>query len=82
MIHGHAFIKGTPTTEHYYVCGDLREFDDVQKIIGSTNYGVINLKNHGFLIYSNDLLVLKNIIEGCDFYYEREQLVYECENKE
>lgn len=71
MIHGHAFVKGAPTTEHYYVCGDLREFDDVNKLINGQNYGIINLKNHGFLIYGYSLEIIEMLIDNSEFYYDR-----------
>lgn len=70
FIHGHAFIKDAPTTEHYYPCGDLREVEDIVKIIeksGNDSFGVINLKNHGFLIYSDSLEVLDKIIDTLEF---------------
>jgi hypothetical protein len=53
------------------LCGDLREADEIILIISKNNYGVINLKNHGFLIYSDTLENLKNVIDGLTFSYRR-----------
>jgi len=69
MIHGHAFIKGAKFTSTYYLCGDLRESEEVIKIIGDNNFGFINLKNHGFLIYADSLSTLTQIIKKSEFYY-------------
>lgn len=66
FIHGHAFIKGVPTTEHYYPCGDMREVPEILKVIKG-EAGVINLKNHGFLIYSDTIERLENIVETLEF---------------
>lgn len=32
-------------------------------------YGIINLKNHGFLIYSNTIEQLEELIKKTEFYY-------------
>ena len=73
MIHGHAFIKEAPTTENYYLCGDVREADEVSSIIKGK--GAINLKNHGFLIYAETIedleAVVNSLINKNAFYYER-----------
>ena len=55
MIHGHAFLRGAPTTKSYYPCGDLREVDDVVDTIQRTGEGTLNLKNHGFLLAARSL---------------------------
>lgn len=74
MIHGHAFIKGAPMTNEYYLCGDVREAYEVAEIITNPK-GVINLKNHGFLIYANTIEsleeIVNNLISEGEFYYER-----------
>lgn len=74
MIHGHAFIKGAPTTDEYYLCGDVREAYAVSKLIKES--GAINLKNHGFLLYARTLEELCNVvntlIDKGEFLYERE----------
>ena len=73
MIHGHASIKGAPTTNNYYLCGDVREADEVSTLI-KDNWA-INLKNHGFLICSQGIgdlkLVVNSLINHNKFYYER-----------
>lgn len=72
MIHGHAFLKEKEfsfphwKTDEYYLCGDIREADSVLKKISdidSPNYGVVNLKNHGFLIFSDSLENVETIID-------------------
>jgi len=62
MIHGHAFLKGnsypfyTGETERYCLCGDMKEKDEILKIIpDGFNNGIINLRNHGFLAFSDTL---------------------------
>jgi ribulose-5-phosphate 4-epimerase/fuculose-1-phosphate aldolase len=69
MIHGHAFVKGAPYTEHYYPCGDLREFPEVAKIIESEEKerGVINLRNHGFLLYASTLEEVEKLVNSLEF---------------
>jgi hypothetical protein len=67
MIHGHAYIKGeikplidpsavsnAPFTKNYYPCGDLRDVDEICKLV-SKGHKVINLINHGFLILAEEL---------------------------
>jgi hypothetical protein len=71
MIHGHAFIKSAKETSEYFICGDYREAEDVISIIGDDKFGYINLKNHGFLIYSDKLDNLKKVIEKLEFSYLR-----------
>jgi hypothetical protein len=66
FIHGHTFIKDAKTTEHYFPCGDMREVPEIVKII-SGNKGVINLKNHGFLIYADTLENLEEIVDNIIF---------------
>lgn len=71
MIHGHAFlIDGDynfccrDTTE-YFLCGDVREADEVLATIDIMDYprhGIINLKNHGFLMFSDTLEAIQNMI--------------------
>ena len=55
LIHGHAFIDNAKMTNRYYLCGDVREADEVIRMIGDSASGAINLKNHGFLIYANTI---------------------------
>ena len=74
LIHGHAFIKNAVETSEYFVCGDLREAKEVISIIGTDRGGAINLKNHGFLLYSDTLDKMKEIIKGLEFTYERKSL--------
>ena len=66
MIHGHSYLKGVPTTEFYFPCGDMRECDEVSQLIASSS-GAINLRNHGFLIYASSLKELRTIIESMEF---------------
>ncbi len=56
-------------TSEYYLCGDLRESNEVISIIGSSPVGCINLKNHGFLLYADSLDNLENLINTLSFYY-------------
>lgn len=64
MIHGHAFITAPNddihvlNTDNYFPCGDMRELEELSKCIGhiilfdKKNYGVINLTDHGFILFS------------------------------
>lgn len=70
MIHGHAYIQGAPFTEHYYPCGDLREVEAIIDNIDDQRIAFrINLKNHGFLIASSDLIALRHYAETSTFTY-------------
>lgn len=64
MIHGHYYIEDAPFTEHYFPCGDMREFNEIKKILekGEKN-GKINLKNHGFLLYSSNISEMEKLIK-------------------
>jgi hypothetical protein len=63
LIHGHAYIEGAPFTEHYFPCGDLREVHEVVPLICQQDFnGVINLKNHGFLLFSETIESLREIV--------------------
>jgi hypothetical protein len=62
FIHGHAHIPNQPETFEYFPCGDLREVPGIIELIGSNTHGIINLKNHGFLIYASDLKELKALV--------------------
>lgn len=66
MIHGHSYIKKALYTDKYYPCGDMREVDSVSKYMIFT-YGVVNLRNHGFLIYADTIDNLKNIVNKISF---------------
>jgi len=75
MIHGHAYIKGKPTTQKYFPCGDMREFDEIKNMVNSEACNnplgfAINLKNHGFLIAATSLKELKRIVENETFEYK------------
>ena len=66
MIHGHNFVKGAPTTEDYFPCGDKREIPGIVDLIGNNTSGVINLKNHGFLVYAQYLGELEDLCLNLD----------------
>lgn len=70
MIHGHAFVKNAVETENYCLCGDIREVEEVSKLIDS-DCGAINLKNHGFILYSDSLSKLIKLTNTLEFSYER-----------
>ena len=70
MIHGHFYIEGAPFTEHYNLCGDVREVQSIVDIITKTGKdmdGVINLKNHGFLMYASSIFELVTLIRNSKF---------------
>jgi len=66
MIHGHAYIKGFPITDHYFPCGDMREVQEIVKLL-QEGYKTINLKNHGFLLATNTLDEMKELKNSLDF---------------
>ena len=57
IIHGHAYIKDASFTSKYYSCGDKNSIED----LGLKTWGLLNLKNHGFLIYAGTLQQLTSI---------------------
>jgi len=72
MIHGHAklvdkkysFFVGK--TNNYRLCGDVRETDEILEAIQTETSGIICLKNHGFLIFGEDLETMEKICnEAC-----------------
>jgi hypothetical protein len=70
MIHGHYYIEGAEFTEHYNLCGDVKEVVSISEVILKTNHkndGIINLKNHGFLIYASSIDNLRNFINNSIF---------------
>ncbi len=67
MIHGHAYIKGAPLSDTYYACGDIREVNCVEKEIQDVKAGAINLKNHGFLLYSKSLEDMERYVKNLSF---------------
>lgn len=68
MIHGHAFIENAPTTDKYFPCGDMREADEIVKLLGKDWWRRgINLKNHGFLLMAHDLDEMKKYINEFNF---------------
>ena len=68
MIHGHAFIDAATAlvpvgeTQHYFPCGDMREVEDVASVF-ETGIRIINLKNHGFLICTEDLDTMDSLVD-------------------
>lgn len=75
MIHGHYFIKEGIMTDDYFPCGDMREYKGLKDTILKNKYedtfigynGIINLKNHGFLLYAESLDMLKELVDGSTF---------------
>lgn len=66
MIHGHLYVRGAFITKNYYPCGDLREVAVINQhsLEGS---GVINLKDHGFLMYAESLNELREVASFSEF---------------
>jgi len=76
FIHGHARVKDAPTTKKYFPCGDMREAFEIQNMIamqleraggGRIMADVINLRNHGFLLYARTLQALSQLVAGLEF---------------
>lgn len=62
IIHGHAILGGGFTTENYYPCGDLREFEEIDKML-SNGFMFFNLKKHGFMLCCESIHDVKYFIE-------------------
>ena len=66
MIHGHAYVKGARVTDEYYPCGDMREAYAISGLIeaGLAHHhcGAINLRNHGFLLYSKTIEGMSELV--------------------
>lgn len=69
MIHGHNFVKDVPYTNSYYPCGDLREVEPICDLLDKReqDFGVINLLNHGFLIFADTVENLIKVSEKIEF---------------
>lgn len=72
IIHGHAYIRSDfldhnliPKTEKYCSCGDLREVEEIKKVINNkeSEFFIVNLINHGFIIATDTLSRMKDIVE-------------------
>lgn len=72
MIHGHAYIKDAQFSKRYCLCGDLSEAYHLDL---NDNGGVINLINHGFLIYGTSLEQIEYISNNIKF--EQRNIGYE-----
>ena len=46
-----------------------------RNVVIDKKFGAINLKNHGFLLYSDTLENMKNIIKELTFTYKRNNLI-------
>lgn len=71
MIHGHALIKNlgimaVAKTENYYPCGDLREVEEIARVF-RVGARVVNLRNHGFLLATNDLVAMDKLVKALTF---------------
>jgi len=70
MIHGHAYIDGVDFTKHYFPCGDLRECEELLNKFPSDNKSfILNLKNHGFIIATDTIEKIKEIVNNSKFIY-------------
>jgi len=67
IIHGHGYIEGMPFTSHYFPCGDMREFQELAKLLSDNSGGIVNLINHGFIIYAGQLYEMEKLIKGMQF---------------
>lgn len=64
MIHGHAFFTDAVSTNDYFPCGDMREAEAVKALFPNqfSDFFVVNLKNHGFLVGSARVNTLNNFL--------------------
>jgi hypothetical protein len=75
MIHGHSYINCkfldlnlVRTTEKYCSCGDIREVGQIKKIVTNPDcdFFIVNLTNHGFIIATDTLERMRDIVEHND----------------
>ncbi len=66
MIHGHTYVKGSSFTDNYCPCGDVREVEEVANLIKS-DFGVVNLVNHGFFMFADTLENLRKMVDELEF---------------
>lgn len=69
FVHGHAKVADAPMTENYFPCGDYREVTETKELIDSSanTFGAINLKNHGFLLYSKTIEEMEELVQSLEF---------------
>ncbi len=68
MIHGHHQLKNVPSTKNYVPCGDKREVNEVMNIVHpESNIIQVNLKNHGFILMSDSLDTMEELIQNTNF---------------
>lgn len=69
---GHAYVNGFPTTEYYFPCGDMREFGEIwiETTDQYTKTIKLNLKNHGFVIGTETLEQMEEIVNSSKFTYK------------
>jgi len=67
MVHGHAYVSNCPTTDIYFPCGDLREVEEISPFINKHQEGIVNLKNHGFLIFASTIEKMEQLAREATF---------------
>ena len=67
FIHGHATLIDAPTTAAYFPCGDTREVQVVADIMLGVPSGALNLRSHGFLLYSRTIEEMERIVAALNF---------------
>lgn len=73
MIHGHATLKTknysfwTGITEHYRLCGDYNEAFEILEATKGVSSGILTLRNHGFLIFSENIDQISNMLKEAEF---------------
>lgn len=78
MIHGHAYISHEfldwnliNFTEKYCSCGDLREISQIKRCVthNDCDFFVVNLINHGFIIATDTIERMEQIVNDTNFIY-------------
>ena len=62
MIHGHAYVEGARTTDHYFPCGDLREVPEISRVWQYKPGGAVNLLHHGFLLAATSMDEMTHLV--------------------
>jgi hypothetical protein len=67
MVHGHAHARDWRSTQNYVPCGDMREINEVAALMKLDGKGVINLRNHGFLMFASTIEEMESLAYQVSF---------------
>jgi len=81
LVHGHAYIRGAKYTDHYFPCGDMREYYELNHVLSSGDITAfaLNLRSHGFVIGTESIEDLAKLVDALEFDYRTPNLPVEIE---